>query len=52
MTKVTSTGKQFVITIPKNIVIKMGWTKKTEVLISKHPDKEIVYIEEIKKNKK
>jgi hypothetical protein len=51
MTKITSTGKQFVITIPKDIVMKMGWSKKTEILVSKHPDKDIVYIEEIKKKK-
>lgn len=52
MVKITSTGKQFLITVPKDIIQKMGWTKDTEVLISKHPDKEVIYIEEMKTVKK
>jgi len=52
MVKVTSTGKQFLSTVPKDIIQQMGWKKDTEVLISKHPDKDVIYIEEIKEVKK
>ncbi|NOZ81412.1 MAG: hypothetical protein GXP63_07135 [DPANN group archaeon] len=50
MTRVLSTGKQFVITIPKDLISLMGWVKGTEVLISKFPEKNLLYIEEVKKH--
>jgi hypothetical protein len=30
----------------------MGWNKETKVIISKYPEKDILYIEEIEKWKK
>ncbi len=52
MAKITFTGKQFMLTIPKDLVEIMGWDKDTEVLISKYPNQDIVYIEQIRKRKK
>ena len=49
MAKISSTGKQFTITVPKELMQIMGWDKDTEVLISKYPEKNIVYIEKLKK---
>ena len=51
MAKISSTGKQFTITIPKELMQLMGWNVNTEVIITKYPEKNIVYIEEIKKKK-
>jgi|TARA_B100001964_G_scaffold63901_1_gene72743 hypothetical protein len=51
MAKISSTGKQFTITIPKDLMILMGWDKNCEVIISKYPGKNILYIEGIKENK-
>ena len=47
MAKISSTGKQFTITIPKELMKILGWDKDTEVIISKYPEKRILYIEEI-----
>lgn len=52
MSKIVFTGKQFVITIPKDLIEIMGWGKETEVIISKYPEKGIVFIEEIKRWKR
>ena len=49
MPKISSTGKQFTITLPKELMQIMGWDKGSEVLISKYPEKAIVFIEKIKK---
>jgi hypothetical protein len=49
MAKITSTGRQFLITIPKDLMEIMGWNKETKVIISKYPEKDILYIEEIEK---
>ncbi len=49
MAKISYTGKQYTITIPKDLMQMMGWDKDTEVIISKYPDKNILYIEKIKK---
>lgn len=51
MVKVSYTGKQYVLTIPKDLVELMGWDKDTEVLISKLPEKDILFIEEIASKK-
>jgi len=48
MAKISSTGKQFTLTIPKDIMLMMEWNKDTEVVIAKYPGKQILYIEEIK----
>ena len=48
MAKISSTGRQFTITIPKDIMGLMGWNKGTEVIISKYPEKDILYIEEVR----
>lgn len=52
MVKITFTGKQYVITIPKDIVELMNWDNDTEVIISKYPNRDFLFIEEIKKRKK
>lgn len=49
MAKISSTGKQFTITIPKELMQIMNWDKDTEVIISKYPEKGILFIEKIKK---
>jgi len=49
MTRLLFTGKQFIITISPDLVKRMGWKKGTEVIISKIPEKDLLYIEEIKK---
>jgi len=51
MVKLLSTGKQFVVTISPDLVKRMGWKKGTEVIISKVLDKDLLYIEEIKKKR-
>ncbi|MBN1156361.1 hypothetical protein JXA85_02000 [Candidatus Woesearchaeota archaeon] len=50
MTRILSTGKQFVLTIPKELVELMKWKKGTEVIVSKYPEKRILYIEEVRKD--
>ena len=52
MGKILHTGKQFVLTIPAGLVKRMGWKKGTEVIVSKLLEKDILFIEEIKKRKK
>ena len=52
MAKITFTGKQHVLTVPKDLVEMMGWDKDTEVVISKYPGQNLLYIEELKKKKK
>ncbi|MBS3104978.1 hypothetical protein J4234_01865 [Candidatus Woesearchaeota archaeon] len=49
MAKISSTGKQFTITVPKELMKMMGWDERTEVIISKYPGKDILFIENIKK---
>lgn len=52
MVKLLFTGKQYMITISPDLVKKMGWKRGTELIISKIPEKELLYIEEIKKRKR
>lgn len=47
MSRISSTGKQYTLTIPKDLMALMRWEKGTEVLISKYPEKRILYIEEV-----
>ena len=47
MAKITFTGKQHVLTVPKDLVEMMGWDKGTEVVISKYPGQNLLYIEEL-----
>ena len=51
MTKILHTGKQYVVTLAPDLIKRMGWKKGTEILISKIPEKDMLYIEEIKKKK-
>jgi len=51
MPKIQNTGKQFTITISEENIKRMGWKKGTEVYIAKDPDRNILYIEEMPKNK-
>ena len=52
MAKISSTGKQFVITIPKELMEMMDWDTKTQIVISKYPQKDILFIEKINKKSK
>lgn len=45
MAKIGFTGKQYVVTIPKDIVEIMGWDKDRDVIISKYPSKNILFVE-------
>lgn len=51
MSKIQYNKKQHTITIPKEIIKLLGWGKNTEVLISKYPEKDIIFIEKIKSKK-
>lgn len=51
MAKITYTGKQYVLTIPKDMVEMMGWEKGTEVIVSKYPNKDILFLEKIPRRK-
>ena len=52
MAKISNTGKQFTITIPKDLMQIMEWDEDTEVIISKYPEKDILFIEKIKRRSK
>jgi len=49
MAKISSTGKQFTITIPKDIVKILKLDTKVEVIVSKYPGKRILFIEKLEK---
>lgn len=49
MARISSTGKQFTVTIPKDLMSIMGWGRSTEIVISKYPGKEILFIEKIRR---
>jgi SpoVT / AbrB like domain. len=38
MTKITKSGKQYIISIPKEIIQITGWDENTEVIITPHMD--------------
>ena len=50
MAKISSTGKQFTITIPKDLVEILILDSKDEVIISKFPEKKILFVEKLGKN--
>ena len=52
MVKILHTGKQFVITLSPDLIKRMGWKKGTDLLVSKVPDKDLLYIEEMPKKKR
>ena len=47
MAKISSTGKQYTITIPKELVKFLRIDSKNEVIISKFPEKKILFVEKI-----
>ena len=47
MAKISSTGKQFTITIPIDLMKMLGWDKDTEIFIGKYPEKKVLFIEKI-----
>ncbi len=51
MPKIQYNKKQYTVTIPKEIIKLLGWDKNTEVVISKYPEKDIIYLEKIKQKK-
>lgn len=52
MAKISYTGKQYVVTLPKDLMKMMGWDQDTEVFIGKYPERNIIYIEKIKNENK
>ena len=52
MAKISFTGKQHTLTIPKDLMKIMGWDETTEVFIGKYPEKNILFIEKIKNDNK
>lgn len=50
MARVSSTGKQFTITIPKDLIELLILDSKSEIIISKFPEKKILFVEKIGKN--
>ena len=50
MAKISYTGKQFTITLPKDLVKDLGLDTEKEVIISKFPGKLILFVEKIKEN--
>ncbi len=40
------------ITVSPDLIKRMGWEKGTDILISKDPDRDMVFMEEIKDRKK
>ena len=52
MAKILFTGKQYLITLSPELVKAMGWKKGHEVLVSKVPEKDLLFIEDIKGKKK
>lgn len=47
MAKISNTGKQFTITIPKELVKLLRVDSKNEFIISKFPEKKILFVEKI-----
>jgi bifunctional DNA-binding transcriptional regulator/antitoxin component of YhaV-PrlF toxin-antitoxin module len=52
MPKIQYNKKQYTLTVPKELIKQLGWGKNTEVLISKYPEKNIIFIEKIKRGSK
>ena len=49
MSSIVFNGNQHTVTIPVDAIERMGWKKGTKVYIGKDPDRDILYIEEMKK---
>ena len=47
MARISSTGKQYTITIPKDMIKLLNLDSKSEVVISKFPEKKILFVEKI-----
>jgi len=52
MVKIQFNQNQYTVTISPEHIKRMKWKKGTEVYITKHPDKEMLYIEEYPKKDK
>lgn len=52
MVKLQHTGKQYYVTISEENIKRMGWLKGTELYIAKDPNRDLLYLEEIPKNKR
>jgi len=50
MARISSTGKQFTITLPKDLIKLLSLDPKDEIVISKFPEKNILFLEKIGKN--
>jgi len=42
-------NKQFSVNLPKDVVESIGWKKGDNIIISKMPEKNIIFIERVKK---
>ncbi len=51
MVKIQFNGNQYTITIAPEHIRRMGWKKGTEVYVTKDPDRNNLYIEEMPKNR-
>jgi|TARA_B100001964_G_C14232384_1_gene600677 bifunctional DNA-binding transcriptional regulator/antitoxin component of YhaV-PrlF toxin-antitoxin module len=50
MARISSTGKQFTITLPKDLIKLLNVNPKDEIVIGKLPEKKILFLEKIDKN--
>jgi len=47
MAKIQYNGQQYTVTISPEHIERMGWKKGTKVYITKDPERELLYIEEL-----
>lgn len=47
MSKIQFTGKQHTVTIPKDVMDRMGWKTGTDVYIGKDPNRDSLFVEEM-----
>ena len=48
MTKIQFNGRQYTVTISEDNIKRMRWQKGTTVYIAKDPERDMLYVEEIK----
>jgi hypothetical protein len=52
MVKLQFNKKQYTLTLSSDLVRRMGWKQGAELFISKDPNSDMLYIEEIKSDSK
>ena len=48
MPTINYTGRQYTLTIPLDAMERMGWKKGTKVYVGKDPERDMLFIEEMK----